>query len=284
VQRQRSFAQRVLVYWAGLTLGPLLLGASLSLTSLALSASKGLMTGIPGLWSFALNAFEFLLLAAAAAGLYRYVPNAPVEGRHALAGGLFVATAFEVAKKVLSVDLTLVPTYGSVYGTFAVVPILLMWTYLVWVIVLLGAVVAAYAPTLRMGVARRSNSPGWRFELALQVLDCLRAARTRPAQGLTGLDLAAALRVDPLQVEPLLDLLVELRWVGRLDEEGAQRHVLLIDDQQTALMPLIDHLLLADAAPNRWFRQSARFSILSLADALDEFRRVEPSTGVDHRQ
>jgi membrane protein len=270
VRRQRPLAQRVLIYWAALTLGPLLMGASLSMTSVALSASKGLIAGVPWFWAFVLDALQFVLLGAAATGLFRYVPHTHVEIRHAMAGGLFVATAFEVVKKLLSIYLSLVPTYGSVYGTFAVVPILLLWTYLVWVIMLLGAVVSAYAPTLRLGVARRAGSPGWRFELALQVLGCLRAARTRPVQGLTALDLAAALRVDPLQVEPLLDLMVELRWVGRLDEEGAQRHVLLADERQTALAPLVERLLLADAPPSRLFRQRAGFATLQLSDVLTD--------------
>jgi membrane protein len=268
VRRPRPLAQRVLVYWAMLTLGPLLLGASLTLTSYALSASRGLVTGVPGFWGFLIDVVQFLLMAATAAGLFRYVPNTHVEWRHALAGGLFVAVAFEVAKQLLGWYLSSVPTYGAVYGTFASVPILLLWTYLVWVVVLLGAVIAAYAPTLRLGVASRPSSVGWRFELALTLLSRLQAARSRPQHGLTPLELAASLRVDPLQIEPLLEMLIEMNWVGRLDEDGAQRHVLLADAALTPAQPLLDRLLLADTPINQPMRGQMRVHSLVLKDLL----------------
>ena len=268
VRRPRPLAQRVLVYWAMLTLGPLLLGASLTLTSYALSASRGLVSAVPGFWGFLIDVVQFLLMAAAAAGLFRYVPNIHVEWRHALAGGIFVAVAFEVAKKLLGWYLLSVPTYGAVYGTFASVPILLLWTYLVWVIVLLGAVMAAYAPTLRLGVARRPSSTGWRFELALALLSRLQAARAQPQHGLTLWELAAALKIDPLQIEPLLELLVEINWIGRLDEDGAQRHVLLAEAAHTPAQPLLDRLLLADTPINGRAREQMRVGSLSLKDLL----------------
>ncbi len=269
VRRERGLAQRVLVYWAALTLGPLLLGASLTLTSYVLAASKGVFSAVPGVVAFLIDVLQFLLMAAAASGLFRYVPNVHVEPRHALAGGLFVAVAFEAAKAGLGLYLKAVPTYGSVYGAFAAVPILLLWTYLVWVIVLLGAVIAAYAPTLKLGVSRRPSLPGWRFDLALAMLSRLRLARETPRAGATLGELARALRVDPLQIEPLLELLIELGWVGRLEEAGAQRHVLLADGLQTAARPLVDHLLLADLPGAHRFRRSARLDELRLIDLLD---------------
>ncbi len=268
VRRERGLAQRVLVYWAALTLGPLLLGASLTLTSYVLAASKGIFSAVPGAVAFAIDVVQFVLMAAAASGLFRYVPNVHVEPRHAMAGGVFVAVAFEAAKGGLGVYLNIVPTYGSVYGAFAAVPILLLWTYLVWVIVLLGAVIAAYAPTLQMGMSRRAAVPGWRFDLALAVLGRVRDAREGPRAGATLNELAQALRVDPLQVEPLLELLIELGWVGRLDEEGAQRHVLLADVASTPARPLVDQLLLADLAGSRRFRHAAGLDDLRLIDLL----------------
>jgi membrane protein len=72
-------------------------------------------------------------------------------------GGLFVAAAFELAKKALAWYVDAVPTFSAVYGAFATLPILLLWIYLGWVIVLLGAVIAAYAPSLQMRVAARPS-------------------------------------------------------------------------------------------------------------------------------
>ena len=64
----------------------------------------------------------------------------------------FVALGFEVTQKVLAWYVSAVPTYSVVYGAFATFPIFLLWIYLGWVIVLLGAVIAAYAPSLAMRV------------------------------------------------------------------------------------------------------------------------------------
>ncbi|MFA6262695.1 MAG: YihY family inner membrane protein, partial [Bacteroidia bacterium] len=207
VRKPRPIAQRVLVYWAALTLGPLVLGMSLSLTSYALSASRGLVGVMPSTVSIVLNATEFALLAAGMAGLFHYVPNTAVRWRHAWAGALFVAIAFEGAKKALAWYVDVVPTF-AVYGAFATVPILLLWVYLGWVIVLLGAVIAAYAPSLQMRITIRPDTPGQRFELALSVLRTLADARRGSRHGLALPMLADELRSDPLVLEPLLELLV----------------------------------------------------------------------------
>ena len=265
VRRPRPFAQRLLVYWAALTLGPLALGASLTATSYAITSSRGLVGALPGGVSLLIDVLQYLLLAVASAGLFHYVPNTHVRWAHALSGGFFVATAFELAKKGLAWYVSAVPSYGSVYGAFATLPILLLWIYLVWVIVLLGAVIAAYAPTLQMHVLRRPSHPGYRFDIALALLSRLAAARATERHGLSSVDLAGGLRTDPLLVEPLLDVLVELGWVGRLEEEGAQRHVLLADPEQTRAAPLIDRLLLAPTPEGQGFRTQAGVDGMMLA-------------------
>jgi membrane protein len=268
VRQMRPFAQRILVYWAGLTLGPLALGLSLSLTSYALSAPRGLVAAMPGNVSLALNALQFFLLAAGMAGLFHYVPNVSVHWRHAWAGGLFVAVAFEGAQRALVWYVTSVPSFSAVYGAFATVPILLLWIYLGWVIVLLGAVIAAYAPSLQMRVATIAPTAGWRFELALTVLRQLGAAQHSGRHGLSLAAMAESLRADPLQLEPVVELLAELDWVSRLDEGGAARHVLLCDPEVTALAPLIDRTLLEPGAASADFRSAAGLDRLTLADAL----------------
>lgn len=268
VPKPRPLAQRVLVYWAVLTLGPLLLGASLSLTSYAISASRGIVGQLPGTVSFVLGLIEFVLLAGGMAGLFRYVPNTHVRWQHAWAGGLFVAAGFEVAKRVLAWYVALVPTYSVVYGAFATLPIFLLWIYLGWVIVLLGAVTAAYAPSLALRVVRLPDRPGERFALALALLRTLGAARGEAGRGLSLEGLAGRLRIDPLQVEPVLDTLVAMDWCGRLDEDGAQRHVLLIEPAATPAAPLVDQLLLQEQAHSRGFRQRAGLDRLTVADLI----------------
>ncbi|WP_439898021.1 YihY family inner membrane protein [Aquabacterium humicola] len=264
VNKPRPLAQRVLVYWAAMTLGPLLLGASLTLTSYAISASKGIVGELPGGVSLLLGLVEFGLLATGMAGLFRFVPNTHVQWAHAWAGGLFVAVGFEIAKRLLAWYVAAVPTYSVVYGTFATLPIFLLWIYLGWVIVLLGAVIAAYAPSLAMRVVRLPDRPGQRFALAVSILRLLANARGEAQRGFSPEALAGALRIDPLQVEPVTEALVALDWCGRLDEEGAQRVVLLIDPTQTPAAPLIDKLLLADKQATGAFRNRAGFAALTV--------------------
>ena len=268
VRQRRPFAQRLLVYWTALTLGPLAIGVSLSITSYALSASRGLVSAMPGTLAAVLEVIEFVLLATAAAAVYHYVPYTAVRWRHAWAGAVFVAIAFEVAKKLLTWYVDSVPTYSMVYGAFATLPILLLWIYLVWVIVLLGAVIAAYAPSLQLGLARRDSVPGWRFELALGALRALRDARGADGGGLSLPTMALALRVDPLQLEPLMELLARLRWVGRLDEAGTPRWVLLCEPAKVLIAPLVDQTLLAPGTTTAGFRRGAGVERLTLADVL----------------
>jgi membrane protein len=271
VKRPRPLGQRVLVYWAVMTLGPLLLGASLSISSYLLSASRGLVSAMPGTVAFLLNLIEFVLLAAGLAALYRYVPNTPVRRGHAWAGGLFAAAGIEVARKLLALYIGKVPTYSAVYGAFATLPILLVWIYVVWVIALLGAVIAAYLPSLIAGTRRRSSAHGWQFQLALEVLQHLHRARATARRGMGAEELAQAMEVESLQLEPVLETLVSLDWIGRLnevDDEAETRYILLADVQSTAVEPLMRHLLLPQSEATAKLWKSGQLSTLYLNDVL----------------
>jgi len=268
VRKPRPIAQRVLVYWSAATLGPLLLGVSLSLTSYVISASRGLVAAMPGGLGLLLNTIEFVVLAAAMAGLFHYVPNTQVRWRHALAGGVFVSIGFELAKRALGWYMKQVPTFSVVYGAFATVPIFLVWLYLGWVIVLLGAVIAAYAPSLQMHVVRHPQTPGHQFRLAILVLRQLAAARDANAHGASAAGLSELLRVDPLQIEPILDSLVNIDWAGRLDETGDPRYVLLCDPHTTPARPLLTQLLIEPSPQLRGFWQRAGFEEMTLKDLL----------------
>lgn len=247
VRTTRPLAQRVFIYWAAITLGPPLLAVSLSTTSYLFSASRGAIGDGGSMLKIVFDLFEFVLLAGGMAALYRYVPNTAVKWVHAFAGGVFVAAAIEIAKRVLGFYLSLVPTYSVLYGAFATVPILLVWIYVAWVIVLLGAVIAAYLPSLVEGVARRSDTPGWSFLLAVETLRELDDARASPAKGLHAQALADRLRVNTLQLAPVLDTLVALDWIAPVAERSGDadgRYVLLVAPGTTSLSPLLVELLL----------------------------------------
>ena len=271
VRKPRPLAQRVLIYWAAITLGPLVLGASLAVTSYVLSASRGMVGSLPGGLRVLLDLLQFFLLAGGMAALYRYVPNTYVRWAHAWAGGLFVAAGIELAKKVLSIYLSNVPTYSLVYGAFATLPILLVWIYVAWVIVLLGAVIAAYLPSLLAGVARRGSAHGWQFQLAVELLQQLHQARSTTKIGLEASQLARALQVDVLQLEPVLETLMALDWIGQLtdpEDEHEARYLLLADPDATALAPLLAQLLLSPEGSMKSLWKNGDFPALRLRDVL----------------
>lgn len=247
VRQPHALMQRVGVYWALVTLGPLLLALAASATLNGLAASSGWLGA--GLAASLLDALQFIVLALALAALYHFVPNAPVRWAHAMAGGWLAALGLDVARRALVAYLALVPTYSVLYGALASVPILLIWVYLAWVIVLLGAVVAAYLPSLLAGVHRRLPAHGAGFTLALESLAVLAAARSRGAGGLSLPELARALRVDDLALEAPLQALRQIDWAAPLQADAlAPRWVLLIDPVITPLAPLAQALLLPQSA------------------------------------
>ena len=270
VRKPRPFAQRVLVYWSAITLGPLLLAVSLTATSYAVSVARGYGGFAPHGFGIVISVLEFVLVALGGAALFHHVPNTHVRWRHAFAGGLFVALGIAGAKRLLALYFSTVPTYSMVYGAFATVPIFLIWIYLSWVVVLLGAVIAAYAPVAGTRLKRWPATTGSRFRLALALLGVLVHGKQSGLQGLTGPALSNALSVDPLQIDPLLDALVGIDWVGRLDEPDEARYVLLVDPEKTLAEPLLATLLLDPSPDLGTFWKEARFDRLTLAELLRE--------------
>ena len=271
VRKPRPFAQRVLIYWAAVTLGPLLLGASLAATSYLLPFARGAAGAPTALLQFVVDTLEFVALAGSLAALFHYMPNTYVKWAHAWTGGVLVAIGIAVAKKLLVVYLGMVPTYSVVYGAFATLPIMLVWIYLAWIIVLVGAVITAYLPSLLAGAGQRNGAPGWQFELALEVLQWLDRHRDSMPRGQVASALAQTLRVDLLALEPVLDTLTQLHWIGQLvDAEGDNepRYVLLVNPERTPVEPLVNALLLDKTPVTDKLRARAGWADTPLREVL----------------
>ncbi len=147
VQNKRQLWKRLLIYSVLLAFGPLLLAASLALTTKVAMWSQSVV-GLSAVRLF-YSALEFLLVWSGLTALYRFVPNTLVWTRHALLGALFAASLLELGKKILTIYLMKIPAYSMIYGAFATVPVLLIWTYVAWLLVLLGAEIAASLAELR---------------------------------------------------------------------------------------------------------------------------------------
>jgi orotidine-5'-phosphate decarboxylase len=146
VERERRPVRRVLIYFGALCVVPLLVGASVSMTSWLVGASLGLL-GQPHWVSVSvLRLVPYAFTCAAFTLVYKLLPNRPVRARHALAGGLIAALAFEFAKLGFAWYIENFPTYTMIYGAFAAIPIFLLWIYISWVVVVIGATITAVLP------------------------------------------------------------------------------------------------------------------------------------------
>lgn len=146
VHIRRSLGQRFLVYWAVLTLGPILLGGTLWAS--AYVAHEALL--LPGTEALRLNSLvlwlPYLISWLGFTLLFITVPNCPVKVRFALVGGWVTASLFEIIKWALGVYFSRFPTYTLIYGAFSVLPAFLLWLYFSWMAVLIGAIAAANLP------------------------------------------------------------------------------------------------------------------------------------------
>lgn len=215
VPRPRSLVQRVFIYWALLTVGPVLIGASLSLTSWVVTLSLGLVRDVPYAGLVLLKSVPILLTGLAFALLYVTLPNRRVLLRDALSGGFLAALMFEGMKQGFAAYITRFPTYTIVYGAFASVPIFLLWVYLSWLVVLLGAVVTAVMPEWRERASQVEPVPGSQFLDALQILRLLWEAH-RAGGVVTVYELHRVIKLPIDRIEANLDAMSRARWVGRV--------------------------------------------------------------------
>lgn len=219
VRRKRPLLRRFLIYWAALTLGPLLIGVSLSLTSYLVSFPLELAKGVPAVGMVTLKIVPVALTIFAFALLYRFVPSRPVLTLHALVGGMAAGIAFELMKKVFALYVTHFSTYTLVYGAFASVPLFLIWIYLSWLVVLSGAVIAAALPYWNTSMHRGGEVAGREFFAALAVLKAIYQAH-RAGETLSLQRLLHESDLGLEDIENILDRLNEVNWVGSVEGGG----------------------------------------------------------------
>lgn len=219
VRRARPVMQRVVVYWMLLTIGPVLMGASLTITSWLVARSVQLVGGIPGAGVVLLALVPLALTSLALALLYLTMPNRRIAARDALIGGAIAGLAFEAMKRGFAFYITSFPTYKLVYGAFATVPVFLMWVYLSWVVVVFGAVVVAVLPEWREKAGRAEPAPGSDFFDALQILKVLWHAH-REGKVVRLSELFGTVKVRIERIEAMLEAMIGATWITRAAPRG----------------------------------------------------------------
>ena len=221
VRRKRSPVAKFTVYWAILSLGPILIAVSVGVTSYLVSIplfTDGetvmlVRNRLLSLMPVGLSAFAFTLL-------YALVPNRSVPLRHAVMGGVLAALLFEMAKRGFALYVTTFPTYETIYGALAAVPIFLIWIYLSWLVTLLGAEFTYCLGIYREDWREALHQRGSEFLLVIELLKALRLAQ-HEGLSLTLRQLEAQLGgVDDEQIAQALRRLQAAHLVLRSEDKG----------------------------------------------------------------
>ncbi len=216
VHQRRPLTQRVLVYWMVLSVGPVLLGLSLTLTSylvsLSYTHSERWGSGVRPL----LTLVSPLIATVAYSAAYALVPNRRVRWRHAFAGGLVTAVIDELMSRGFAAYV-IHGSFLTIYGAFAAVPIFLTWIYLSWLSFLFGAALAAALPQIGN---RRFDDSRWAGDRAITAMALVKllhdGARGGVPRAVPLAELARVLRTDEEELQALLGDLEAMSYVRRV--------------------------------------------------------------------
>lgn len=231
VTERRSFKQRMIIFWALLTLPPILIAASLSLSGYFFAVAS--QVDVFGVMDILKRLTPLLMQAAAFTVLFLATPNRRVRLLDAFAGGVVAALLFEGLKNVFGFYVASAGSQQAIYGALAAIPFFLVWIYATWTMILIGAEVAAALPEWR-GVkdieANRRLSSGDRLTAAVGVLALL-WRRSEAGERATREDIEDALPADSADLSVVLD---RLTAIGIVDVAEAGHLVLARDlDEMT---------------------------------------------------
>jgi membrane protein len=220
VRRPRAWYVRIPVYWLALTVGPMIFAASVAATGELLSASRDLVEKQPH-WVNSLmdRSMTTMLLAALFSFMFHAIPNRKLNIWHSLAGGLVAGLGVVISQRLFGLYLSKLPSFALIYGTFSVVPIFLIWIYLSWLMVLLGATIAAVLPDFQL---RHSQLPATAAGRAVAILRVSRMLADAQQKGTVAelADLARAAHQTVAQTDELLNTMGSAGWVVQT-EDGA---------------------------------------------------------------
>jgi len=273
VKRQRSTMNKVVLYWAVLSLAPVLIGLSISVSTALIGETMAGVNPVLGGMFPALNLIPLTLTVLAFAFIYRIVPNRAVHWKDALVGGVLAAVLFEISKRAFAAYITHFPSYTALYGALAAFPIFLLWIYVSWIIVLLGASTVAALPVARTGYWNPSNRPGERWLQGLSVLVELEKSRQQEKPGMTMEELRVFAKVPPDQLDEILSLLIDHGVIGLLAiVRGDDRFALICDPANISAEVVAKALWYDPSLTSEWAARLPQ-STAKLTEFQEEFIR-----------
>jgi membrane protein len=260
VKKRRNPVGRLLVYWAVLTMGPLLIGFGLASTSYLLSIPA--VADVDTTWNLKariLSWLPFLTTSVAFSLLYILIPNCFVSKKHALLGGFICAILFELAKYGFGIYVREMPSYENIYGAVAIIPLFLIWIYVSWMIVLFGAHITFCLSSFRLQdeIEHRSKG-GWTFLDALRVLAFLYKSQKKGETASIADIRKTSVLLPHYEMNDLLEHLKRIKWVN---QSSNGEWLLSKDMKETSLydlhlvlpvrLPITDHELEKDKLSNK---------------------------------
>src|SRR5690606_29257887 len=229
--------------------GPILVGASLWALSMVARESLGMVGDIPALGTLALSLLPLLLTGSGFSALFFTVPNRPVRWKDALIGGFCTAIVLESLRVGIAYYLTRFPSYTIIYGAFATIPIFLLWVYLSWMVILLGATITALLPALRQRRWEQQHYTGAALVDGIRVLHVLWDTWQGRTPGRPITELSAQLKLHQDELDNVLHTLKKLGYVVNTERDDTETWVLACDPSRADLKPLVNAWLIDTSQP-----------------------------------
>ncbi len=226
VDRPRSFGRRFSEYLSVLLVGPLVMmiamGMTATVASTALVARLQEVAPLGSLIVMLTQAMPYLLVIGAFTFLYAFIPNTSVRLRSALLGGVLAGGSWAVIGKLFAQFVAGATRTEAIYAGFAIVIVAMLWLYVSWLILLLGAQFTFYHQNpdhLRFGRRTPMVSNQLRERLAMSIMLLIATDFDRPGHGWRAPSLAAKIGLPCHYIEPIVDALMDAKLLTETTDQ-----------------------------------------------------------------